>query len=772
MDLYTEEPEEEGINWRELIEKAMLYWKWVVASILLFVCIGFLYNRKQQQVYKLNTSVLVVDQAKNGGMNEVSMLKQLDAFGLSGSASMVNDEEQVIKSTSLMKRVVNQLELHTSYSHTFFLKTENLYTQSSLHVSLDSLALANLVDPLFLKISPDNGQLDIVGNYKDSDFTLRAKKLPAILKTPAGTILIERREGKAFPDATIDVTIQNSNLIAKNLADKALKTEVNKLNNVIKLSLQVSNVQLGQDVLNTLVDVYSLDAIEQVNRSANKTAAFIDERLKLLTRELTEVERNVEDYKQVNQLTDLTADAQISLNNSNVYDLQRNTVETQLHLIKYVEEFVQNPANKTALVPNLGLTDVGLVSVIEQYNSLVMTRDRIAAGSSDENPTLKTLTQQIQTARKAIQIGIGSTRKGLQISNNDLANKNSLTQSKIYDIPRKEREFIEIKRQQQVKETLYLFLLQKREEASLNMAVTVPKGRVLNSPDDAEKIGPKTAVNLFVFFLFGLFLPFGILFIKNLLNTSINNRSDVEKLTTIPILAELGHNTTGDIFIDHKSNFDTNAELFRLLRTKLQFVLDYPAQKVIMVTSTEPGEGKTFVSLNLAINLTLTDKKVLLLGLDLRKPMLARYLKVNKNIGVSTYLSGLESNYQSLIQTIKEFPMLDLLPGGTIPPNPSELIMKKRLKDLIQELSQVYDYIVIDTPPVGSVSDALLLNSLADITLYICRARYSDKRNIDFLNKVKAEGTLSRPYLIINDTESNKFSKGYSYGYGKYYGHK
>jgi tyrosine-protein kinase Etk/Wzc len=451
------------------------------------------------------------------------------------------------------------------------------------------------------------------------------------------------------------------------------------------------------------------------------------------------------------------------------------TVEMQLHLIKYVEEFIHNPANQKALIPNLGLTDVGLVSVIQQYNSLIMAHDRIADGSSEENPALKTLNQQIQSALKSIQVSIANSRKGLQISNTDINTQNTDALSKINSIPRKEREFIEIKRQQQVKETLYLFLLQKREEASLNMAVTVPKGRVLNTPDEAVRTGLQTAFLLLIFALLGLVIPIFIIFIKELINTSIMSRAQVENLTKVPVLAELGHNNTDEIIINHRS-VDSNAELFRLLRTKLQFTLDFPTQKVIMITSTEPGEGKTYVSLNLAINLSLTDKKVLLIGLDLRKPQLTKYFELSGKEGISSYLSGHENNYKKLIHTLTEYPLLDVLPAGIIPPNPNELIMNKRLDSLIEDVKEIYDYIVIDTAPVGAVSDTYLIDRLADITLYVCRAGYSDKRNLEFLNHIIADGNLSRAYLIINDLDMSSrnyyYHRGYSYGYGNYYGHE
>jgi len=774
FEQFEQDIQEKPIDWREIFEKIIFYWQWFLFSAVIAIIAGFFYSRTQNDAYEVKSSILIIDQSKSGQMNELSVLKQLDAVGIGGgkSATMANNEEQVIHSTTLMKRVVNNLELHTNYSHKVFLKREDLYTASPLYVHLDSLSLNQLQFLLELDITPEDGQLSIKGNYNDSVFQLQVKKLPAILKTPAGIIYVLLRPGKTFPDEPIKVTINNPSKVAKFLAEKSLTTEVGKLADVIDLTLTVDHAQKGQDILNTLSTIYNQDATEQNNLSAINTATFIDGRLKLLASELGDVEKDVESYKKANKLTDIDEDAKMYLDKNNTYDQLQVQVEMQQHLIKYVEEFIHNPANQSALIPNLGLTDVGLVAVIQKYNELLMTRGRIAQGSSSENPVLKTLNEQINATRKAIQISISNTRKGLQISNTDLGAQNSLIQSKIRDMPRQEREFIEIKRQQQVKESLYLFLLQKREEASLNMAVTVPKGRVLNAPDDATQVGPHRTMIMLVFLVIGLLVPAAIIYLLEITNTSIRNRTDVEKNTKIPVISELGHNDSGSVFIDYRTNASSNSELFRLLRTKLQFTLDHPTEKVILVTSTMPGEGKTFVGINLSVMLSLSEKKVLIMGMDLRKPQLAKHFGIEFKDGITAYLSGQITDYKSMIFSSPEFPLLDILPAGVIPPNPNELIMKKRFDTLLDELKEQYDYIVIDSAPVGVVSDSYLIDRVSDLTLYVCRARYTDKRNIDFVNRIQDEKSLKRLFLVVNDVdlESNKYAyhRKYGYGYGNH----
>jgi len=776
FDQFENDVQEKPINLREVYEKYIVYWKWILASVLIACVIGFFYLRTQPYTYHLTTTLLVVDQSKSGAMNEMSMMKQLDVMGFGSSLSMVNNENEVLKSSALMKRVVNQLELHTTYTTKDFLRTIDLYTASPYYVKMDSMALIQLEKTLSFEIARENGEYTIEGEYNDSAFSQTVKKLPAMINTPAGPISIALRKGLKFlPQKEITVTISNPNAVGRYISANLLTTEVSKQVDVINIGLNVSNEQKGKDILNTLSAIYNRDAIEQINRSAMNTANFIDDRLRLISGELSDVEGEVENYKQVNQMTDISSDAKIYLERNNEFDQQRILVENQLSLIRFVEEFISKGANQYALIPNLGLTDVGLVAVIQKYNELLMNRERIAGGSSEENPALRNMNQQIVSARRSIQVSIANSRKGLEITKRELDSQNQRAVSKIRDLPRQEREFIEIKRQQQVKESLYLFLLQKREEASLTMAITVPKGRVLNTPDTGEQTGPRSKIIMGIFFLLGLAFPLLIIFLRDLINTTISNRAQVEKLSDVPVLSELGHNNTGNVIIDHASNTDSNAELFRLLRTKLQFTLDYPSQKVMMVTSTEPGEGKSYVSLNLAISLSLTGKKVMLMGLDLRKPQLKKHLNLNGEEGMSSILSGHVSDYRSIIQHVAAYPTLDVIPGGVIPPNPNELLMSKRLDDMVEKLRNEYDYIVIDTAPVGAVSDSFLIDRVVDIAIYICRMDYSDKRNIEFLNHVKADKSLKRPYLVINDVNMQSkyyYHRGYSYGYGNYYGQK
>ncbi|MDP4204103.1 MAG: polysaccharide biosynthesis tyrosine autokinase [Bacteroidota bacterium] len=759
---------DKSVNFRESIDKYLRHWPWFVGSVFLALIAGFLYARSQPDTYETTASIMVLDQSKNGATSQANLISQLNNIGLTTTPTMTNDEAKMISSTALMRKVVYRLELYTSYSHRSFLKNEDLYDSSPLYVRLDMASLERIKGNIMLTARYDSGKIVIHGEYMERRFVVHPNNLPAYFNTPAGSLYIAQNKGYTTDKFPLTIKITNPSKVAKFIASGSLLTLVNKEANVIDLTLQTSNIKKGQDILKTLATVYNEDAVEQINHSAMSSANFLDGRIKLLTGELSTVERDAEQYKQSNNLTNIEADAQMYLGRSSGYITQRSTVENQLNLITYIKDFLRNPANKSALVPNLGLTDVGLVNIIQKYNDLVINREQIAQGSSEDNPALKAINLQVQTARKAILESVESSHKGLQITNQDLNTQNSAVSSKLRQIPKQEREFLEIKRQQQVKESLYLFLLQKREDASLSMAVTIPKGRLINTPDTSKQVAPRTSVILFVAFLLGLAIPASSIQIKTLMHTKIENRQDVEKITQVPVLGELGHISTDEIILNHKTAISPNSELFRLLRSNLQFVLDASSRKVIVVTSTQQGEGKTLVSINLAAILSLADKKVLLVELDLRRPRLSTYMEIEAKKGISSYLMGEDTDLQEIIKPVADYPMLDILPTGIIPPNPNELILKDRLDILISRLKEKYDYIVIDSAPVGIVSDTFLINRLADINLYVCRSRYTDKRNLVYINQIHQEGRLNHLYIVINDVSLQNHSYSYhrKYGYG------
>ncbi len=766
---------EKPIDWRELLEKYGAYWKWIVASVFIVLVLSLLYYRTRPTIYQFKSTVLIADNSSSGQMSQISLLKQLDAFGVSGGSSDIYNERQILQSKELMKKVVNELKLNYIYSKSSFLKPTELYKSSPIEVIMSDEDLSRIGKPMKLTVEYADGSYKVTGKYyegrKGLSFKHTLSQLPASIETPGGNVHILLKDYTKELEDKIKVQIHNPISTIKSYNESLLTTEVPKDGDLVHLTLSAKNVLKGREILKRLIETYNQDAIDQINQSANLTALFIDSRLDILTGELTDVEQNIQSYKQTNKLTDIEADAGIILERSNFYDQKKNEYSIQLQLIRYIEEFLKDPQNKYALIPNLGLTDVGLLAVIQEYNKLLISRDRIASGSSENNPTLHSMESQIQSSRVSIQNSIGISRKGLQISIQELDNQFAFLSSQLKKIPQQEREFMEIKRQQEIKATLYMFLLQKREEASMSMAVTIPKAQLLDAADTADVTSPKLTMILAAAMFLGLFFPIGVLYLKFLLTTTFNERGEVEKLTSVPVIAELAAEKSNDIIINHDTNSSPNAELLRLLRSKLQFIMNRPKDRLLVVTSTESGEGKTFVAINIAISISLTNKKVILLGMDLRKPMLAKHFGIAEQEGISSYLSELDDDYQAYIHQSQEFPNLYILPGGIIPPNPNELMLSERFDNLVAELREQYDYILIDSAPVGVVSDTFLLNRISNLTLYVCRANYSDKRNFEYLNRIQKENSLKNLYLVINgvDIESSRCGGRYAYGYG--YGH-
>ncbi|GAB1416612.1 polysaccharide biosynthesis tyrosine autokinase [Paludibacter sp.] len=764
---------EKAVDWRELLDKYLIHWKLILISIVVALLLGFLCFRIEPNEYQFKTSLLITDNSSNGHLSQMSVLKQLDAFGMSsGAYTNIYNEVRVIKSQELIKKVIKKLKLYNSYSTIQFFKPIDLYHSSPIEVSMQYDDMLQLISPIKLSVAlGDNSLYQIQVKYEHNGSNIKnttnVSSLPTEIETHYGKIKIELKHPNIKEDEKIYVKIINPIYIVKSYQENALTAEVPKDGDLIDITFTENNIQKGKDFLRTLVEIYNQDAIDQINKSANFTALFIDSRLSLLTDELTYVEGNLQEYKQKNNITNIETDAGLYLQRSTSYEQKRNELEIQLQLVEYIEEFLKDQANKYALIPNLGLTDVGLVSVIQEYNKLMVSHDRIASGSSSNNPTLQTMELQIQSSRKSIQNSIATSRRGLQISISELESQNTFLSSQLKKVPQQEREFLEIKRQQEIKASLYMFLLQKREEATLSMAVTVPKARVLDAADSADRTSPKLFLILAGAFVLGLLLPLTYLYLKFMLTRTFSDVKEVEKLTSIPVISELVLQKGADAIIDHRVNANSNSELLRLMRSKIQLIFGKSDERLILVTSTEPGEGKTFVCINLAISLSLTGKKVIIIGMDLRKPMLATHFGITQQEGISSYLSGIENDYNKLICSAMEFPNLKILPAGIIPPNPNELIISERFDNLIEELQMQYDYIVVDSAPVGVVSDSFLVNRVANLTLYVCRANYSDKRNLEYLNSIKNEKLLNQIYLVVNgiDLSDKRYVYGYGYGY-------
>ena len=754
------------IDLEEIFFKYFKHWRWFLLSIFVSSTIGFFYYKIQPIVYQSTATVLV----KSKDDKNTSDSKLLEELGVK-SGGNVDDEVEVFRSKRLLFRVVDSLNLNVSYyTKTLVGRMHELYSESPIKVSLSEHFRRTDHSRILITISPSiNGSVLIEGTINKRLLSKRVKSFPVFLKDDNGLPYMKIEKLNVNLDNPVLVEIKNSKSATSSIK---IESSAGKKNNVITLTTTANHSMKAIDILNQLINSYNQDAMDQINLSSVNTGTFIDGRLKFLTAELTAVEKNVEQYKKNNNFTELSAEAASYLAKTSELDKKRIENETQIRLIEFVRNFVMNEKNSFSPVPNLGLSDQGLTASLVKYNDLLQERVRIAESSSAESPVLLLLNNQITSLRKAILIGIKNVHNGLAIQLEDIKKAETQTSGLLGQIPRQEREFISIERQQKIKEQLYIFLLQKREESALTMALTVPKAIVINEAELTGQISPNRNSIMMIAFMFGLLFPIVIIYLMNLFDKKIYSRKDIEQITNLPILSEMAHAESTNNYIYSETGLDSTTELFRLLRTKLNFVLNQPEEKVILVTSTEPGEGKTFMSVNLALSLALADKKVLLVGLDLRKPQLVDKFGIVQKEGITSYLSHQEMDINSLVINSMDYPNLSILHSGIVPPNPNELLMKEELNQLFVEFRKEYDYIILDSAPVGVVSDTLLLFKFADITLYVCRSSFSSKENLEVVNRLQLDDSKNRMYLILNDLSLNhkyyryRYRYGYGYGYG------
>lgn len=504
------------------------------------------------------------------------------------------------------------------------------------------------------------------------------------------------------------------------------------------------------------------------NEIAYNTAIFINDRLKEISVELGDAEENVVDFKQKNQITDLSTEAQLFVQQTGENEQKLLEVETQLNVISLIERFVQNPANKFSVIPNIGIADLGLAQIINDYNNKLLVSEVQLKGLGEENPTRIRLTDDINNMRSSISNSLKNVKQTYNISKQDLLKQSSSTKSRVLSVPQQERGLIEKVREQRIKENLFLFLMQKREETNLSIASTANKARIIVSPqEDITPIAPKSNIIILSVLILGFLCPIVIIYLINLFKVQIRSRSELEKLSEVPIIGQIGKNEVKDQVVIRSNQSSGIAEMFRSLRNNLNFILKHKVNQTILVTSTASGEGKTFISVNLSMSFALSGKKVLIVGGDIRNPKLRNYVQVSRNKGLSDYLVS-DDSWRNYVNDSGLNDNLKVMVAGTIPPNPNELLMEPRLKEFMLQAREEFDFVIFDTAPVGLVSDTYLIDEYVDVTLYIVRENVTPRAAVDFMNMQKSEGKLINMYLVLNDSY---LDSSYRYGYGKEYGY-
>lgn len=768
---------EEKIDYRELLFKYLIHWPWFVASVITCIVVAAVYLYLSTPVYNVTASIMIKDESKGG--NTAGTLSAFEDINLFSSGKNIDNEIEVLHSKSLLKDVVCELQLYTRYFVRKGLVRQELYNESPITVSLQRAEAERLTLPALFTLQPQaNGSLDVTYEVDDQEHRHEHfDELPALLTTDVGTFRFAlNADSTLLPHDEIQVVVVNPLSVAKGYVANLTIEPTSKTTSVATISLKDSYPRRGEDFINKLIELYNIDANNDKNEIAESTARFIDERIAVINRELGSTEQELESFKRSAGLTDLASDAQQALSEKSNYEKRRVENGTQIGLVDYLSDYLSNPINANEPLPvNVGLNDQPLTQLINQYNELILERNRLLRSSSESNPVVRKIGNSIRDMRESVATSIASVKKGLLIAKSDLDREATKFAGRISDAPTKERQYVSIQRQQEIKAGLYLMLLQKREENNITLAATSTNAKIIDDAlSDSIPVSPKKKIILLLALVIGVGIPVGIIYILDLLKFRIENRSDVEKITSVPIIGDVPISTANQsdshaIAVREGEN-DLMAETFRNIRTSLLFMLSDPAQKVILVTSTSSGEGKTFMASNLAVSLALLGKKVLIMGLDIRKPGLNKVFHIShKERGVTQYLSAPQStSLDELLRPSGVVEGLDLIPGGAVPPNPTELLARPAFDQLLQTLRQRYDYIVMDTAPIGMITDTQVIARVADASIYVCRADYTHKADFQYINELTDRRVLPNLSVIVNGIDLSQKKYGYYYGYGKY----
>ena len=772
------------VDYKTLFFEYLLHWRFIAICLVLSLVGTYFYLRYQTPVYKIASTVLI----KQGEKSKSSSIAQMAVMQDLGSFSMANNfdnEVEIIQSYTLIKKVVNTLGLYIDYELlNKFSYSYPLYQNSPVQVWMtpdDAENLPSLLE-VYLEPTSDNQYSATVSYIDENEEECQLNKifpqLPAVFITPVGNVSLSLAADSLTEEALallpdVRATIAPPSLVADNYKELLSVTPTSEFTSIVQLQMYDTNRKRGIDFLNTLVTIYNNEANEDKNQVAMRTAEFIDERIRVINTELGTTETELADYMQRAGLTDLSANAQIALKENSEYDQKRAENTNQLRLVSYLREYIMNPDHVNEVIPaNVGLTDVTLANIISQYNEMMIERKRLLRTSKVNSPVVVNLDASIAVARKTVVATVESLEKALQITRKNLDVEAGKFRTQISNTPKQERELRDISRQQEIKSELYLMLLQKREENAITLAAKANNGRIVEEARASKRhVFPQKRNSLMAAFLFGLIFPLGCIWLYRSLRFKIESRADIERITDAAIVGDipLVKDQTSVCIVVRENRNGLMEETFRNLRTNLQYMLE-EGQKVILFTSTTSNEGKSFNAANLAASFAFMGKKTVVVGLDIRNPRLNKLFGISsKDGGITEYLAVPSStDLLKLCQPTSVSDNLFVLPCGTIPPNPTELVARPSLEKAIQILKEHFDYVILDTAPIGMVTDTRLIARVTDLCVYICRADYTRKNEFELINDLVDDDKLPRFCVLVNGIDMDKRKNGYYYGYGRY----
>lgn len=759
------------LNIREQLEKYLRHGWWFVLGVIVCVTLAFLYLRYTVSSYQTQASVIIKDEKKGGGISELAAFESMGLLGGFGSASIENEIE-ILKSKRLLTSVVEQLNLQVTYLVEGRIIATEKYNDIPFSIRVLGYAEDFVAGTSVQATMDKNSKVTLVYKGKKS-----LHQLGETVTLPFGSFIImpnESVDSKALELIGTPVIVEFSTVEDKVAQyQEAIQINLtNKNSSVIQLSLNHPVKNKAEDVLNELVTQYNRDAIEDKNLVSENTAKFIDERLRIISGELDSVEQGKVTFKTQNKLTDLMTESKLYLENASEFNKKQLEVGTQLALTNSMLEHISRDSRPGLLPVNLGFEDVALTQLTAEYNKLVIERNHLLKSATDKNPAVIAVDDQLAQLKTTIVSSLQNTRSSLNVALKDFNRQENLIEGRIAKAPGQEMEFRGIERQQTIKEALYLYLLQKREENSISLAVTAPKAKIVDyAYSSKHPISPKRKIVYLASLLLGLLIPFGLIYTKDLLDNKVNNRKDVERIVpNIPLVGELPRIGKSESEVIVSNDCTVLAEAFRILRTNIQYLFvnieTKGLGKSIFVTSSVKGEGKTFTSFNLALTLASTNNKVAIVGIDLRNPQLQRYLPdTNTQRGVSNFLFDSKLTVKDITQISDMNANLAIITSGSIPPNPAELLMSKRIEVLVEELRQSYDYVIYDTAPLLLVTDTFLISKYADATIYVMRAGYTEQQLLEFIKDNSSQGKINNVALVLNDVSMANFGYGNKYGY-------
>lgn len=794
----TEQTEDNGsfqglqsmFSFQYIYSVVVLNWQWFLLSLFICICAALLYMRYTTPVYQVSAKMLIKDDNTRRRSNANQMLANMQDLGFMTNSTGIENEIEILQSLVLSRDAVKDLKLYVEYKSVGHIKKMVVYKDQPVNVDLDATHLEQWDKELLdgakmiqMTMTCDDGAYEVKGETflngkRSGSFSQTFKSLPATLKTEYGTLTFTKNPNfkKEEDEGKYQITIRPPMQVARSYAGALKVAPTSKLTSIAEMTLTDQNVNRGLDFLRQLAICYNRQANEDKNEIALKTEEFINGRLEKINAELGSTEDELENYKRRNAVTRWEWDASISLTQSSQYEQKLLEANSQIQLLDYLRDYVDNPANQYKIIPsNIGMNDQASAALITSYNQTVQERNRLLKAASEQSPQVIQLTTTLDDLQPSIRTALLQARRSVDIQRQNLQRQLAKYQGRIGETPDHERMLTQIGRQQEVKSSLYILLLQKREENSISLAATADKGKLIDEPQLLGRVNMQRNAIMIGVVLAGLLIPLLVFYVMKLLSYRLEGREDLMKLTRLPIIADVpvasdSAKSSAGIVVQANKNNQID-EIFRSLRTNIQFMIK-EHDKVILFTSSTSGEGKTFLAANLAVSFALLGKKVVLCGLDIRKPALGRLFSVkDRTQGITNLLSKDQvtlADLQTVLCPSGVNPNLDLLLAGPTPPNPTELLARENLHQVIELLESQYDYIILDTAPVGLVTDTLQIARYANVNCYVCRADYTPKANIGFLNTLVDEKKINNCCMVLNGVDMSKKKHGYYYGYGKY----